>query len=174
MRIILAIAEGIFWSLLAIGLLWLTLPADFIDRHESNNEGFFATNFGRRWDGGCLGWTRSLASLHVVGDILMWSAYVIIAVVVARLHPIITRVRYSSITVPMISLVFVSCGASHLFDAYATFKPIYFAFGSYKILAGCIGIAGAVFIAHNLVTAFDIVHRDMARLKELEEKLSRR
>ena len=169
MRIFKAIMEGLIWSLIGIGVLWLTLPADYLEVNPQLG------TFVRRWDGTCDGWNKSLALRHVIGDLATWSAYVVIAIVMLRLHPILKRIPSAKITVPLIVLVFSTCGATHLFEAYATFNPIYELTGWFKIFAACIGLAGSVYVAHNLVVAFDVAHKDKARLEELErEELERR
>lgn len=169
-KVSLAIAEGAIASVTGAVLLWLTLPAGTMGRHEPSASGLFRDDFACRWDGGCLGWTREVAVLHLVGDLATWSAYVVIAVVIIKLHPILARVRYSRLTVPLMTLVFVTCGGVHLLDAYATFRPMYVALGWYKNLAGLVGIAGAVLIAHNLVSAFDIVLREQRELATARAK----
>ena len=163
-RVLRAVLEGIFWSVAGAVVLWLCVPVAPVAG------GLFSNAFASRWNGGCNGWTKPLATLHVVGDLLTWTAYVTIAIVVMRLHPILRRVRSAKATVTLIVLVFTSCGATHLIDAYATFNPIYVAFGWFKMIAAVIGLTGACFIAHDLVVAFDKVEVDRRRLAELEEK----
>ena len=165
-RILLALAEGIFWSAVGIVVLGFTLPAGPVD------SGILQNNFGSRWEGSCTGWTRSLALLHVAGDLFTWTAYVTIAIVIRRLHPVVRLLRKSWITVLLISCVFISCGATHLFDAYATFNPVYVATGWFKVVTAIIGLVGATLIAHDLVTAFDKVKIEQQRLLELEEKFN--
>lgn len=169
-RIIKVIGEAIFWATVGIGLLWLTLPSG--PQSPVNHGGLFDNNFARRWDGTCTGWTRDLATFHVVSDLLLWNAYVLIALVMWRLHPIIKRVPTARVTVPLICAVFLTCGATHLFSAYVVFNPIYVFDGAFKVFAGVIGAFGAVYIAHDLVTVFDRIEDERSRLKVLEARLA--
>lgn len=171
-RVIKVFAEAIFWAMIGIGALWLTLPSGF-DLKPTNLGGLFANDFARRWDATCAGWTRPLATFHIISDLLLWNAYVVIALVMWRLHPIIKRVPTHRITVSVICLIFLTCGATHLFSAYAAINPIYVFDGAFKTLAGVIGAFGAVYIAHDLVTVYDVIEDEHYRLKVLEAKLAR-
>jgi hypothetical protein len=171
-RVIKVIAEGLFWATSGIGLLWLTLPSGFLDAKPANPGGLFDNAFARRWDGTCTGWTKELATFHVVSDFLLWNAYVVIALVMWRLHPIIKRVPTARITVPLICSVFLTCGATHLFSAYVVFNPIYVFDGAVKAFAGVIGVLAAVYIAHDLVTVFDRIEVEHSRMKVLEARLA--
>ena len=161
--------EGIFWATLGAGLLSLTL----IDR-TSVDEGVFRNNFARRWDGECGGWTRGLATFHIATNLGIWLAYVVIAVAIARLHPIIHRIASAWITVSLIVSVFVTCGATHLLAAYVVINPIFVFDAWFRLLTGGIGLAGALFISHNLVTAFDAIAREKKRLQEFERHVEGR
>ena len=162
-RITLVMLESLAWAGLGVFLLWLTLPSDYLT-HSPDPQ------FSRRWDGGCLGWTQRLALMHVTGDLLTWWRYVLIAIAVRRLHPTIHRIKSSWITVHVITLIFVTCGGTHLLEAYATFYPAYRATGAFKMVAAGIGITGAIMVAHNLIAVFDLVLRDRQRLQDLETK----
>ncbi len=170
-RIITVIVEGIFWASIGVGLLCLTLLPG-LEAKPANLGGVLDNDFARRWDGTCSGWTRPLATFHVVSDLLLWNAYVVIALVMWRLHPIIKRVPTHRMTVSVICIIFLTCGATHLFSAYSVFNPIYVFDGVLKTLAGLIGAFGAVYIAHDLVTVFDVIEEEHCRLKVLEAKLA--
>ena len=167
-KIIGVLAEGAAWSAFAIAILWFMLPND-----QGVRDGFFRNDFARRWDGGCAGWTPSLATIHGLGDLLIWTDYVIIAIVIRRLHPIVRKIKTAWITVSLIVLVFVTCGATHLFEAYTIFDPVYVATGWFKVITAIVGLFGSVFIAHNLIITFDEHAKDRARLKVLEAKLKK-
>lgn len=172
MRILKVIAEGIVWATLGIALLRLTLPPDYLVQKPADCCGLLSNEFARRWDGTCSGWTQSLATFHVVNDLLLWTAYVIISLVMWRLHPIIKRVPTARITVPLICSVFLTCGAAHLFSAYVVFNPIYVFDGAFKMFAGVIGVFGALYVAHDLVTVFDKIEGEHRRLRVLEARLA--
>ena len=166
-RILWVIAESSIYAWLGIAAAWWSLPAGFL---EPGGGGPYS--FARRWDGTCGGWDHSLVLLHTVGNVLTFWAYVILCMAVVRLHPIMRRIPSSKITVPAVSLVFLSCGMTHALAAYTNFNPIYVFDGWFRLAAGIIGIAGAVFVCHNLICAFGMVVKDRKRLAELERRLS--
>ena len=172
-KILDTIVIGLAWSAAGVAAAFLTMPSGVFDHFDQAEDGLFRTDFARRWGGGCAGWTTSISLMHVIADCLTWSAYVVIAVVIARLHPIMQRLPSSKATVPLIVFIFSTCGAVHLGDAYTTFVPMYVAFGCFKFFAAIIGLVGAFYISHNLVSAFAIVTKEKQRLSELEEQVKR-
>ncbi len=164
-RIIRAIVEGLAWSLLG-WLLWLPTM-------ELETEGFFRNNFASPWSGECTGWTKPLALLHIVGSSITWSAYVLIGIVVFRLHPIAKRVRLAKFMVPVVSLVLITCGAVHLLDAYTILNPIYVVLAWAKILVAGISLVGGVLVSQTLVMVFDVAVKERRRLMELEAQVTR-
>lgn len=171
-RTIKAIAEGVCWATLAVGLLWLSLPSAVLSMPPQTTGGLFYNNFARRWGGACGGWTNDVVIFNLVSDLLLWHAYLVIALVMWRLHPIIRRAPTMRISLPLICIVFATCGATHLFSAYTAFNPIYVFDGAFKAFAGIIGIFCAVYISHDLVTVYDKIDVERSRLKFLEEKMS--
>lgn len=160
-----AAGYGIALGMVLIGVALLP-PGSFAwDSHDSS------TGIARRWGGGCGGWTPTLAVLHLVGDLMQWFGYVVISLSIIRLHPMVAAVRYSSFTVPLIIAVFLFCGGTHLFDAYAMFHSVYWLEGWYKILAGIVALAGSFFIAHNLVSSFARVAEKKRYVEQLEREL---
>lgn len=126
-----------------------------------------AGTYADRWSGKCNGWTKPVAIQHVLSDFVMWVVYIVIAVSIAKLHPIMDRVRSSKVTVPLIVGVFASCGVTHLLDAYSTFHPAYSTTGYIKLAAAFIGAFGAVLIAHDLNVASRMVMEDREILRKL-------
>lgn len=161
------IAEGAFYatSVVVALFVYLLLSGKFADdyMHET---------YVRRWNGGCGGWTNGTVLLWVQGELEWWYAYVTIAVVLARLHPIMTRVPQSKPAIVLACIFFVMCGGAHLLNAYAAFHPIYDTIIFYIQIGGKVSLAGAFFIAYALVKAFAVV---IAERKELEQlKASRK
>jgi hypothetical protein len=171
-RTIKAIAEGLSLAVLGMGLLWLTLPSGFLNEAPAGQGGLLNNVFARRWGGACGGWTRDVALLHVVNDLLLWNAYTVVSLVMWRLHPIIKRAPTMRITLPLICIVFLTCGATHLFSAYAVFNPIYVFDGAFKAFAGIIGAFCAVYISHDLVKVYGAIEYERGRLKHLEARLA--
>lgn len=171
MRTAKVISEGVFWATAAIVLLWLTLPSDILRVPPPPMSGLFYNHFARRWGGGCTGWTNDVAVFSLVNDLLLWNAYVVVALVMWRLHPLIRRAPTMRISLPLICLVFLTCGGTHLFSAYTVLNPVYVFDGVFKTLAGTIGIFCAVYISNDLVAVYDAIERERRRLKFLEAKL---
>lgn len=172
MRTVKAISEGVFWAALAVVLLWMTLPSDILRAPPQPMSGLFYNHFARRWGGGCTGWTNDVAVFSLVNDLLLWHAYVVVALVMWRLHPLIRRAPTMRVSLPLICLVFLTCGGTHLFSAYTVLNPIYVFDGVFKTLAGTIGIFCAVYISNDLVAVYDKIEEERRRLKFLEAKLA--
>lgn len=171
-RTVKAISEGVAWAMLAVGLLWLTLPSDILSAPPRPMSGLFYNHFARRWGGGCTGWTNDVAVFSLVNDLLLWNAYVVVALVMWRLHPLIRRAPTMRISLPLICLVFLTCGGTHLVSAYTVLNPVYVFDGVFKTFAGAIGIFCAVYISNDLVAVYDNIERERRRLKFLEAKLA--
>ena len=138
----------------AIGVIvmYLLLPENVFDENCCAH-----TGFARRWDGTCGGWTRDLAMLHITGDLFHWHSYVTASMVILQHHPIMSRVKYSGAAVyTMVAFIF-GCGLTHLFEAYATFHPVYYFTGWFKLFNGVVSEFGQYFIAYSLVIAFERV-----------------
>ena len=164
---IFAIIEGGIYASIGVVVATLLLPSGSLT-------GRVDPDFASRWMGNCTGWTKELTLWHLAGDLMQWYAYVVIAIVYARLHPILADIPSSRITVPLVVLIFTFCGGTHLYDAYTYFHPAYVGEAWYKTVAGIIGLTGCVFVAHNLYTAFGVVQRKNERLEKLElEELER-
>ena len=129
--------------------------------------GYFAADFARRADGGCSGWTSSLTWRHMVGDVMIYYSYIIIAITIIRRHPIVHRIPSSRFTVLLITTIFTTCAMTHLFDAIANFYPVYRPIGDFKIFTGIIGLVGGTLICHNLVSVFDVVRVDKAKMDRI-------
>lgn len=142
-----AVVEGVLWSLLVILLLWLTLPT-----------GVWSHNlypaYSRRFDGGCNGWTRSMALLDMGQNVGLWIVYCTMSVVLARLHPLPRRdVPRAAMTLGFMVAFIVGCGFKHLVDAYTTLYPNY----PFSIVVGyllvIVSTSALWFIAVSLQTA---------------------
>ena len=150
---------------IALGLLlWWMLPSSHSD------SGLFRNDFGRRWDGGCAGWTHGLAIQHLVGDLLAWWGYVTISVIIWMLHPTMKSFPRSKTTVLLLGMFIILCGTTHLFEAISIFNPVYIFTGRFKIVSGIVGGIALVFIADGLTRAFRVVAEKRKRAEELEAK----
>ena len=171
-RFWLAILEGTTWTLIGVLVCWLCLPTGWYNPMKTGGSGLFGADFARRWDGGCRGWTRGLATVHIVGDLMHWWAYTTASFILLRLHPIMDKIKGSRMAVYTMCLFIFGCGITHLWDAYASIYPVYRAFGWLKICNGMVSIAGAVLIAYTLVQVFAVVTAKRKRLEALEATLA--
>ena len=94
-RIVGALVLGTACGLAGMALAAWALPTGVLDDYPRRSRGLLQNDFARRWDGTCAGWTRPLVILHVSADCLTWIAYVTIAMVIGRLHPIMDRLPSS-------------------------------------------------------------------------------
>ena len=165
MKVILkVIGLGTAASLFLGLLLWWLVP------NSPATGGLFRNDFARRWDGTCSGWTQGLAKEHLVGDLLAWWGYVTITVIIWKLHPTMKAFPRSKITVALVGLFIMLCGATHLFEALSVFNPVYVFTGQFKIFSGVVGGIALVFIADGLTRAFRVVEERRRRAEELEAK----
>ena len=126
--------------------------------------------FASRWDSSCPGWTKTEAVWYVVGEALHWWSYVVVSMVIFRLHPILHTVPYSALTVRGVVLFVFGCGFGHLLEAVAVFVPAYRVVIGWLILNGLVSVGSAFLVAYSLVCAFDHVERHRHRASELERR----
>lgn len=157
------IGTAVAWSVAALGFLRLWHIGAFSPSYEAHG-------FARRWPGECTcaGWDIPLALGHVVADLGQWWAYVVIAVVVHRLHPVPSSIKTARASVFFTSAFFVMCGFGHGFQAYTVFDPAYDLELAVDIVTLGFAAPGCLLIASSLVTAFhesEKRRRELARLK---------
>lgn len=123
-----------------------------------------------RVEGTSANWTKQTELLHVVADSLTWFGYIVVGVAIARLHPIMARIRADWITVSLIVFVFSTLAGAHLVEAMTMPHPSYWESGWFKLIASMIGLFGAGFIAHELDYASRLVRRDRLLLQKLQQQ----
>ena len=161
---------GILVSVAGIIAAWLLLPARAFDGPwvGAVHDGLLKDDFARRWDGGCAGWTRALATWAIVGNCCLWIAYVCIAFYLARLHPIPAYVKTAKAMVVGVFVIFLGCGLGHLLWAYATFHPVYVLAVAEDFLNGVVSLVGAVLIGLSLVYATHMNQKMLAEIPKSE------
>ena len=130
-------------------------------------------DFASRWDLSCPGWTRTTTILYLIGEALHWWSYIVVAMIIFRLHPILRTVPYSALTVRGISLFIFGCGFGHLLEGAAVFIPAYQVVISWLIFNGLVSVGSMFLVAYSLVRAFDVVERHRRRAMELEARFGR-
>lgn len=93
MNTLYALIEGLVLAALGVAVAFVLLmvagPEDCFAWRPAGDE------FARRWGGGCTGWTKPVALLHVVAGLMHWTAYVGTSRVVWRLHPVVRYTKWS-------------------------------------------------------------------------------
>ena len=85
--------------------------------------------------GSCWRWDWHLLSIHLTGDLLVWSAYTAIPAAVIYL----TRSRLLFPSIPLWGAAFVwCCSMTHLFDVVEIWYPIQWSRGIAKLLTGVV------------------------------------
>ena len=159
-----AVAEGITWSTLGLIVALAFVYLDF-----KSSAFLLDSDFARRVDGTCSGWTPFLAKVHIVGEILHWYAYCSIAIVFWRLHPPMKNVPFSAITTALVGWIFIGCGVTHMFSAVTSYWPIYRASGAWLVMNGLWSLAASIFVAYSLTKAFEFVKMHRMAIDQLQE-----
>lgn len=159
-----ALIEGTIYTL--VGLLIVFLWAYFGGAFESD---WVVSEFARRWDGTCSGWTRPINWIHLIGNVTHWWSYCTIAFVFWRLHPPLRTVPYSQITILTVGWFIIGCGVGHLIQIMTTFHPMYRTEGWWLVGNGVVSVVATVFVAFSLTRAFEVV---TARRRQVEKDIS--
>ena len=163
---------GILVSVLGLVVAWLLLPSRTFDGPwvGAVHDGPFRDTFARRWDGACNGWDRTLAVWSVVGNLLLWNSYVLIAFYLALLHPIPAYVKTARAMVVGVFLVFFLCALGHLFTAYTTLHPVYVLAVTEDFLNGVVSNVAAVLVGLSLVYATGMNKKMLAAIPKTENE----
>jgi hypothetical protein len=167
----LPILEGCFYATLIAAVFYIALPYEVYDQvwRGTQTEGLFRDTFARRYNGGCSGWTYELTLASTVTEVVSWYAYMIIAFVLIRLHPIHVKMRGSKFTVLMIFWLFILCGMTHLLTAYTNLHPTYNLLIFIKAVNAAVSLAAGMRIAWALIHAFKIIGRSRERAEAVIE-----
>ena len=158
-----AVLRGLLLSLLGVGVAYLLLPLNAFSESLCSAEDF---GFARKFDGSCQGWTSNLVRYFIVGSLLHWWAYVHIAYVIYRHHPILEGSRTSQIVIYLTSLFILGCGVSHLIAAYTAIHPVYSVEVVWLVVNGIISCLAMLYVTYGLLRTV-IATRDIN--KNLDE-----
>ena len=92
---------------------------------------FDSTGFPPRWK--CGNWAPELGWMHIAADLAIFAAYVAIPVAVAVVMARRRRLPFAGVFW-LFSAFILSCGAVHLLDAVAFYRPMYRLSGLVKVL----------------------------------------
>ena len=105
----------------------------------------------------------------IVGNVLLWNAYVLIAFYLARLHPIPSYVKTAGAMVVGIFLVFFLCALGHLLTAYTTLHPVYIVLVVEEAINGVVSNVAAVLVGLSLVYAAGMNQKMLTNIPKAEE-----
>jgi len=126
-----------------------------------------------RWH--CGKWTEFHGWLYIISDVLTWSAYFAIPVIILRYisrkkHAQFIRIYY------LFAAFILSCGATHLLDAIAFWIPAYRLNALVRLITAIISWATVFSLVRLLPTIFSQktqkdLETELARRKEAEEEM---
>lgn len=118
-------------------------------------------DFPPRWQ--CGNWSAGLGWLHIVSDLLIWLAYVLIPVALiyfARKRPDVPFKRIF----PLFGAFIIACGTTHLLDATMFYYPAYRLLGLIKLGTAIISLTTVVVLVPLIPKALSLPSaKDMAR-----------
>lgn len=85
----------------------------------------FDSSFASRWSGECSGWSKELIWLHVIADLGIWVAYMVIPMMLIRIAKTRKDVPFNFFFF-MFAMFIVGCGLTHLMGAIVPFLPVYY------------------------------------------------
>ena len=113
---------------------------------------FSTEGFPPRWN--CGRWTDFHGWVYIIGDLLIWSAYFAIPLIIVMY---VSRRRNSGIRFQRIYLLFASfilaCGATHLIDALIFWYPVYRFSALARVATGIISWTTIYYLVKSLPTA---------------------
>lgn len=136
---------------------------------------FSTEGFPPRWQ--CGRWTDFHGWLYIVGDLLIWSAYFAIPLIIVMY---ISRQRASGLRFQKIYLLFaafiLACGSTHLIDVLIFWQPVYRFSALVRVITGIISWATVFYLVKALPTAFALkspqaLEKEVMQRKAAEQEL---
>ena len=106
--------------------------------------------YARRWDGTCGGWNQGVCMEFVISESIIYVSYIMIGTAIWAFYPLKERYRYNHLAGLAVSLIFISCGGTHLLNAYSIFHPAYDHMAIFNIITACISAVGACLAVYDL------------------------
>lgn len=117
--------------------------------------------------GHCLLWRGDLLFLHVGGDLLTFTAYMLIPVALVKLVKSRDDLRFDWLFLMFAGFIFF-CGATHVFAIINVWNGYYYIHGIFKLLTGIISMLTAVMLWHLLPEAISFPSRRSMQQKITE------
>ncbi len=135
---------------------------------------FDTSDFHPRWN--CGNWTEFHGWLHIVSDLLIFGAYVTIAVVMTAFYAIKRKELVYSNIILLFAAFILSCGASHFIEATIFWHPWYRLAGVVKLITAIASWITVIFLIAQIPKAIKyagVAHltRELDRKREEQSKL---
>lgn len=133
---------------------------------------FDSSDWPPRWH--CGKWTEFHGWLYIISDLLIWSAYFTIPIVILRFISKKQDGRFSKLYFLFAAFI-LACGATHFLDAVAFWVPLYRLNGLFRLVTGIISWATVFYLVKNLPLIFSLrsqkdMEFEIAQRKKAEEK----
>jgi len=119
-----------------------------------------------RWH--CGNWTAFHGWLYIISDLLIWSAYFAIPVVILKYLSRKHDARFLRLYFLFAAFI-LACGATHFFDAVAFWVPLYRLSALLRLITGVISWITVFYIVKYLPVAVSL-----RPVKELEQEIAQR
>lgn len=127
----------------------------------------FNTNgFPPRWH--CGQWSSFHGWLYIISDLLIWSAYFVIPIIILRYILLKTKIRFTKLYFLFAAFI-LACGTTHLLDAIMFWYPYYRVTATVKFITGVLSWVTVYYLIRYLPFAFSL-----KTSTQLEEEVERR
>jgi len=127
---------------------------------------FDSSDWPPRWH--CGQWTEFHGWLYIISDLLIWSAYFTIPVVIIRFISKKQDIRFTRLYF-MFAAFILACGATHFLDALAFWIPVYRLNALARFITGVVSWATVFYLVKYLPFVFSLKSQ-----KELEIEIGQR
>lgn len=133
---------------------------------------FDSSDWPPRWH--CGKWSELHGWLYIISDLLIWSAYFAIPVVILRYISRRSDIRFLKLYFLFAAFI-LTCGFTHLLDAISFWVPMYRLNALARFITGILSWTTVYFIVRNLPFAFSLrsqeaLEKEIEQRKEAEEK----
>jgi len=135
---------------------------------------FDTSDFPPRWH--CGRWTAFHGWLYIISDLIIWSAYFAIPIIIVRFISKKYDVRFVRAYFLFAAFI-LACGATHFLDAIIFWYPLYRVSALLKLITGIVSWITVFYLIKLLPAAFSLktteqLEAEIAQRKLAEEKLN--
>jgi len=134
---------------------------------------FDSSDWPPRWH--CGRWTEFHGWLYIISDLLIWSAYFTIPIVIIRYISKRKDLRFARLYFLFAAFI-LACGATHFLDAVAFWIPAYRLSALVRLMTGVLSWVTVFYLIKLLPAAFSLrsqqeLEKEIEQRKKTEEKL---